>query len=339
MTAYRVRPARHEDVPGIERLLAQMDVRVSTLPVDRDKLAEKISQSCLAFEGDPSVAGRERYLFVLEDTESGEILGTSGIDRCAGNGAPFYNYRMDELIHSSHQLGVFNTVPVLYMTHELTGRSLLCSLTFDKQKVDQAGRELLSRARFLFMHLNAERFDPRVIVEIQGVQTPEGQSPFWDSLGRHFFDMDFATADYYSSIKSKTFIAEMMPAHPIYVSQLTDAAREAIGQPHPAASANCQLLHREGFRIGKYIDIFDGGPTLEASLDQINTVKHARSKQVRLTPGTMGLSYLMGVQQENGFVATLVKLTDGMGDVLRVPERAAQMLELNDGDQVIYSPL
>ncbi|RMF13273.1 MAG: arginine N-succinyltransferase [Gammaproteobacteria bacterium] len=336
---YRVRPARHDDVPGIERLLSQMEARVSTLPEDRDRLAEKIELSQRAFERDPLVAGRERLLFVLEETESGDILGTSGIDRSAGNGTPFYNYRCDELIHSSHQLDVNNTVPVLYMTHELTGRSLLCSLTFDKNRVDQAGRELLSRARFLYMHLNADRFDPRVIVEIQGVQTPDGQSPFWDSLGRHFFGMDFREADYYSHVKSKTFIAELMPAHPIYVTLLSEYAQEVIGQPHPAAEANCQLLHREGFRIGKYIDIFDGGPTLEAELAQINTVKRAKLKQVKRAPHTMGLNYLVGVARENSFVATLAKLTDGMGDVLRVPETCADTLNVSDGDDVVLSPL
>ena len=40
-----VRPARHEDLAGIEQLVVSQGVRVSTLPQSRDKLSEKIDQS------------------------------------------------------------------------------------------------------------------------------------------------------------------------------------------------------------------------------------------------------------------------------------------------------
>jgi arginine N-succinyltransferase len=333
-----VRPVSHSDLTSIEKLMAQSELRSSTLPLDRDRLSEKIDSSVNSFAGSIE-EGRERFLFVLEDLATGEILGTSGIDACAGNGGPFYNYRSDELIHSSHTLNVFNKVPVLYLTHELTGKTLLCSFTLGAALRETAAFELLSRARFLFIRQFQERFNDRIIVEIQGVQDDKGQSPFWDSLGRHFFNMDFATADYYSSIKSKTFIAEMMPPHPIYVPLLTPAAREVMSKHHPGTESTCQMLAREGFSVSNYIDIFDGGPTLEARIKHISTIKNAKCKQIKKSDSGFGMKYLISNNRFSDFRCVIGQTTDGLGDIIRLHSKTAESLAVDDGDTVSFVAL
>ncbi|MFE8070782.1 arginine N-succinyltransferase [Marinobacteraceae bacterium S3BR75-40.1] len=329
-----VRPARHEDLAGIEQLAVGQGARVSTLPQSRDKLAEKIDQSQRALAGDSELRGRERFLFVLEETDSGEILGSAGIDARAGCGQPFYNYRLDELIHSSHELDISQRVDILYLTHELTDTTLLCSFTLQPDLRDTSAFELLSRSRILFIEQNRELFSDRVIVEIQGVQDAEGQSPFWDSLGRHFFEMDFATADYYSGIKSKTFIAELMPPHPIYVTLLSEAAQDALGQPHEAAHQTCQLLEREGFRPGKHVDIFDGGPTFEAHTDELGSIKRRRLKSVKVGEASRGVKYLVANTGMADFRCTLANLNEGVGEVIRLKPEIAQALDVADNDTV-----
>lgn len=329
-----VRPARHDDLAGIEQLAVGQGARVSTLPQARDKLSERIDQSQRSLADDPGLKQGQRFLFVLEDAGNGRIHGTAGIDVHAGLGQPFYNYRCDELIHSSHELGVSNHVDVLYPTHELSGRTLLCSFAIDHSLRGKPAFELLSRARLLFMAQHRERFTDDVIVEIQGVQTEDSQSPFWDSLGRHFFNMDFATADYYSAVKSKTFIAELMPPHPIYVTLLSDAARQAIGRPHEAAAQTLQLLQREGFQIGRHIDIFDGGPVLECRIDELNTVKNRRMKTVRLGDSNRGLEYMVANGESEDFRCGLAHLSDGIGDVIRLHHDVAEALKVNDNDDV-----
>ncbi|MFT4675977.1 MAG: arginine N-succinyltransferase, partial [Reinekea sp.] len=47
-----VRPSTFSDLAGIERLLNDTDARVTTLPKERDKLSEKISESDDGFRGD-----------------------------------------------------------------------------------------------------------------------------------------------------------------------------------------------------------------------------------------------------------------------------------------------
>ncbi|WP_148864143.1 arginine N-succinyltransferase [Marinobacter fonticola] len=334
-----VRPARHEDLAGIEKLATGHGARVSTLPQSRDKLSEKIDHSLRSLASDPALLERERFLFVLEDSETGKIHGTAGIDARAGNGQPFYNYRRDELIHASHELDVSKRVAVLYPTHELTGDTLLCSFTIDPELRDGDAFELLSRSRLLFIDRHRERFANDLVVEIQGVQTEEGDAPFWDSLGRHFFHMDFATADYYSGVKSKTFIAELMPPNPIYVTLLSEAAQTAISQPHEAAERTCQLLEREGFRMGKHIDIFDGGPVLEARTDALSTLTSRRIKTVRRGEGSRGLRYLVANGESEAFRCTLTNVSDGLGDVVRLNTSVADVLQVSDGDDLILVAL
>ncbi len=335
-----VRPSTFSDLASIEKLANHNSAKISTLPQQRDKLSEKIDASIRSFAGDESLAGKEQFLMVLEDSESGAVLGTAGIDRCAGNGQPFYNYRQDELIHSSHQLHVNNHIPVLYMTHELTGKTLFCSLTIDSAYRDTEYFELLSRSRLLLIGLFRERFNDEIIIEIQGVSEEDGACPFWDSLGRHFFDMDFATADHYSGIKSKTFIAELMPSHPIYVPLLSEAAQAVVGKPDPLAEPNCQLLHREGFRVGKHVDIFDGGPTLEARVGDLNTVKSLQSKRVKVSETTRGgVKYLICNGSFSDFRCVIGQLTDGIGDVIRISQTLAKDLNVSENDSIAYAAL
>ncbi|MGP4843716.1 arginine N-succinyltransferase [Marinobacter sp. 1Y8] len=334
-----VRPARHEDLAGIEKLATGHGARVSTLPQSRDKLSEKIDHSIRSLAGDPSLSDRQRFLFVLEDSDTGTIHGTAGIDARAGNGQPFYNYRRDELIHASHELDVSKTAAVLYPTHELTGKTLLCSFTIDASLRKTEAFELLSRARLLFIDRHREQFSDMLVVEIQGMQTEEGNAPFWDSLGRHFFHMDFATADYYSGVKSKTFIAELMPPHPIYVTLLSEAAQDAIGEPHEAAARTCQLLEREGFRMGKHIDIFDGGPVLEATTDALSTITSRRYKTVRRGEGSRGLRYIVANGDSEGFRCALTNVSDGLGDVVRVNNEVADALQVAEGDDLVLVAL
>ena len=69
-----------------------------------------------------------------------------------------------------------------------------------------------------------------------------------------------------------------MPKTPIYVDLLDEKARAVIGQPHPGGKAAMRMLEQEGFIFDRYIDIFDGGPTVTAPTDQIRTVREASAK-------------------------------------------------------------
>ena len=54
-----------------------------------------------------------------------------------------------------------------------------------------------------------------------------------------------------------------------------------MGQPHPTGRAALRMLEHEGFAFDRYIDIFDGGPTVTAQTDQIRTIREARERDGR----------------------------------------------------------
>ena len=99
---------------------------------------------------------------------------------------------------------------------------------------------------------------------MRGVSDENGRSPFWEWLEAHFFSMDFPTADYLTGIGNKVFIAELMPKYPIYVNLLSQEAQNVIGKVHKKTEPALRLLQEEGFSCRGYVDIFDGGPTVEA---------------------------------------------------------------------------
>ncbi|HEY9118472.1 MAG TPA: arginine N-succinyltransferase [Marinobacter sp.] len=335
-----VRPAQPGDLKDILDIAGGQGPRMSsTLPKKEEALSLKIDQSARSFASKNRAGEAKRFLFVLEDTATGKVYGVSGIDARAGNGQPFYNYRKDALIHASHELGVSRRVEVLYPSHALTDHSLLCSFTIKPELRGTDAFELLSRARMLFIAAHRHLFTDHTVVEIQGVQTQSGEVPFWDSLGRHFFNMDFETADQYSGMLSKTFIAELMPPNPIYVTLLSKGAREALGQPHEQTRATLELLQHEGFQGGCYLDIFDAGPVLEARTDALKSVVTSHPKILHAATTDDGEMCLISGGEGEGFRCTLTPLTESLADEVKVPLATWKCLGRSSGDEVRIAPL
>jgi arginine N-succinyltransferase len=343
-----VRPAQPGDMKAILELVGGVGPRLSsTLPRKDEALAEKIEQSVRAFAGalDGTIDGTNdpdetlRFLFVLEDTDTGVVRGVAGIDSRAGHGQPFYNYRQDALIHASHELGVSRRVNVLYPSHALTDHTLLCAFTIDPDLRGTDAFELLSRARMMFIASNRHLFTDHAVVEIQGVQTESGEVPFWDSLGRHFFNMDFETADQHSGALSKTFIAELMPPNPIYVALLTSEAQAALGQAHEKTRPTYELLQREGFRAGAYLDIFDAGPVLEARTDSLKTIAASLPGTLHGNPTEDGELCLIAGGTRAHFRCTVTSMAETLAGEFKVPVKAWHCLGLDAGEPVRVSPL
>lgn len=334
-----VRPCTHNDVSSIESLVRDNHARISSLPRKRERLAERIEQSIRSFQQDASLGDGQFFLFVLEDTNTGQLLGCSGIAMNNEPKRPFYNYRMDEMIHASERYDVHTPVSVLHLTHELTGRNVLCSFAVRPYLVGSALFELISRARLMFMRQFAASFSDQLVVELQGVYGDEGQSAFWDSLGRNFFNMDYASAEYHVATKSRTLLAELMPVHPIYVTLLSKQSQAILGKYDESATETHNLLQREGFKPSPYIDIFDGGLVMLARRDKTRTFQEACVKTVRTGSVETGLQHIICNDQFENFRCGMVQLTDGLGEILRVDEAAMSQLRLDDGNEYYFAKL
>ncbi|MGG2397283.1 arginine/ornithine succinyltransferase subunit alpha [Pseudomonas sp. SH1-B] len=330
-----MRPAQMADLADVQRLAADSPVGVTSLPDDAGRLGDKIAVSEASFAAEVSFNGEERYFFVLEDTKSGRLVGCSGIVASAGYSEPFYSFRNETFVHNSRELKIHNKIHVLSLCHDLTGNSLLTSFYVERPLVGSVFAELNSRARLLFMATHPERFADAVVVEIVGLSDEKGDSPFWEALGRNFFDMSYAEAERLCGLKSRTFLAELMPHYPIYVPLLSDEAQEAMGQVHPRAQITFDILMREGFETDHYIDIFDGGPTLHARTSGIRSI--AQSRLVPVTIGEAesgGRQYLVSNGQLQDFRAIVVDLDWVPGKPVVLSSEAAEVLSVGEGASV-----
>jgi arginine N-succinyltransferase len=278
-----IRPIRLSDLDALIQMAHSAGAGFTSLPPLPEFLQRKIELSERSFARDVEQPGHERYMFVLEDIESGRVGGCCAIEAACGLDEPFYNYHVGITVHATRELGVYNPIPTLYLSNDYTGTAVLCSLYLlpEFRKRGGAGR-LLSKCRFLFMANFPQRIAAKVIAEMRGVSDEHGRSPFWEGLGRHFFSIDYERAEHIVGMGDKAFIAELMPKHPIYTVLLSPEARAVIGQVHAQTQPALRLLEQEGFRYQNYIDIFDGGPTVEAPLSLIRSIARARLLQVRI---------------------------------------------------------
>ncbi len=333
------RPAQMSDAEQITALAQLTGTGLTTLPKKLEQVKDKIQWSLDSFAADVQSAGNEYYLFVLENSETKEVAGTSALAAAVGLEQPFYTYKIGTQVHASPKLGVHNTVPTLILGHDYTGSTEICTLFLSPKHRGGNNGKLLSKGRFLFLADNRERFADIIIAEMRGYSDEKGRSPFWESLGRKFFDMDFHEADTRSGGDSNEFIAELMPKYPIYVSLLPDEAQKVIGAVHPDTRPAIEMLKKEGFEYCDYVDIFDAGPTIEARPKNIETIRNSSLKTVKVVKDVANKNKLLVANQKiTEFRATLAQ-AEIEGDNILLTSEIVEALGIQHGDKVLTAPI
>ncbi len=348
---FYIRPIARDDVASVLALSERTGTGLTTLPANRERLASRIERSLTSFAGTAKRADA-CYMFVLVDGLSGNatghpdrIVGISAIEAAVGLTEPFYNFHVGTLVHASRALDVYTVAPTLFLANDHTGHTELCSLFLDQGFRHGKNGVLLAKSRLLFLAEFAELFSPKIIAELRGRLTPDGKSPFWEGLGRHFFAMEYSTADYLTGIGQKSFIAELMPKHPVYVNLLPADARDAIGVVHTDTVPARTMLEQEGFRYEGYVDIFDAGPTVECFREDIHAVRQSQVLPVTLeeedpVPDSLTdeVLWLVANRSLQDF-RVLVVAAPVRADRFPLKPYAAATLGVTDGDTVRAVPL
>jgi arginine N-succinyltransferase len=341
---YVVRPVEPADAGALETLLAASMPGVHTLPRTRDRIAAFVERSIASFAAHVDIPSEESYLFVLEDLESHELVGTAAIHASAGSNGTYFAFRNDVIQQVSRDLNISHSVHALTLCSELTAYSQLSG--FYLRQRDRVGHEaaLLSRARLLYAVLAPHRFGDRFFVPLAGVTDDDGQSPFWDALGRKFFKMDFLDAERtIGGARNRTLIVELMPHYPVYVPLLPGPAQAVMGQIHPNGELAFNLLTAEGFEADEYIDIFDGGPILQAHKNALRSFSGSLVRRVATQaqpPAAPARSdtlveYAVASSELN-FRAIVVSCAPAeSAEAISLPLWAQQALRVAPGDNVI----
>ncbi|MBD65719.1 MAG: arginine N-succinyltransferase [Halobacteriovoraceae bacterium] len=332
-----IRPIKPEDIDQLMQLLSVSGHGLTSLPKDEKIIQKKITQSTKSFDPEVEAPGGESYLFVMEEVFTGKLVGVSGIISKIGGFEAYYFYRLKEEIKTSKMLGISKNIRTLSMEKTHSGPAEICSLFLHPDYRNSQNGRFLSLSRFLYMAENQNRFEEHVIAEMRGQVNEQGQSPFWNAVGSKFTGMDFIEADYLT-MKSKSFIDELVPNYPIIVELLPEDAQDVVGKVHDNTRPAKHILEQEGFEFKGLVGIFEPGPVLETELKTVRSF--ADSKVIKIKEilkdqfdGTVQIISTSGANKK--FKATLghLKIEDGEAIIEAV---TATALKLKVGDSLRY---
>jgi arginine N-succinyltransferase len=336
--SYRVRPATGEDFRAIYQLAKLTGGGFTNLPADHDTLVAKLERSQKSFARKEDCQAADLYVFVLEDPRTGKIRGTCQVFGQVGVVQPFYSYHISTLTQTSPELGKTFRNQRLSLTTDLEGSSEVGGLFLHPEMRAGGWGGLLARSRYLFMKQHRKRFGDRTLAELRGVMDEAGHAPFWDALAGKFFGMSFPEADEFNAVHGTKFIADLMPRSPVYVALLTEEAKAVIGQPHPSGRAALRMLEHEGFNYDRYIDIFDGGPTVTARTDDIETVREAKTEKIAQIGDGGTTRVLAAAGRLKDFRACCASIKKLPRKGILIDPKAAELLEVEVGDTVLTAP-
>lgn len=335
-----IRPVRESDLDDIYLLSTVATEGLTTLPVSREKLESRIALSLASFRRKVEQPDGESYFLVMEDLARGKVIGTTGVVAAVGLERPFYNAVIRFEHHTSREPEVKTKVRVLHPGTPYKGACELATLFLHPDYRHSGNGALLSKSRYLLFAAWPDRFAETVIAEIRGWVDKHNHSPFWDAVGRKFFQMDLVVADRINSMGNWQFIRDLYPRRPIYLDLLPKAAQDVIAKPHDESAAAARLLESEGFAFNNVVDIFDAGPCLEARRGEIRAVRESRkAKLAAAAKGTAPGRFLVARTGLADFRVVQCGVQDKGKGRIAIPKEAMEALELGAGADVRYVAL
>lgn len=334
-----IRPIEFRDRDAYERFAFSSTLGITNLPKNPQLLENKIQSSLDSFQLNVTKPKNENYIFVLEDLSTGELGGTCAIASKAGVTNPAFFYRLETVfMHSKHPASS-KEMHILSAVNCPEGPSEICALYLMPHFRKGGNGRLLSLSRFLFIASNPNRFEDVIMAEMRGIIDKNDVSPFWDGFGRKFLDIDFAELMHLQE-NDRTFVPDILPQWPIYISLLNTSVQDVIGKTHPDTKPALNMLNREGFQFTSDIDIFDGGPKIEAKRENIraiNTSMLAKVESITHEEIEDGNLQIIG-NLESDFRACYAKIKMRGKDLIAISRQAAEALHLKQGESVRYIP-
>jgi arginine N-succinyltransferase len=368
---YMIRRAKVDDATTLLKL-AKM-VHFINLPPDKEIITQKIVHSRNSFlkianakaapEPEPvpktivgigeerttieglgvSAAHADLFVFVLEDTDTGNVIGTSQtLAKMGGPGNPNFSFRLEKREFFSESLQTGSTQMVAVLREDESGPTEIGGLIVQPSFRGHPKKLgwFLSIVRFHFIGLHREIFSEKVLAEMMAPITADSHNLLWDYLGRRFIPLSYDEADRFCQY-SREFIASLLPREPLYLSLLPPAARAVIGEVGPETKSARRMLEKMGFVYSGIVDPFDGGPHLSAFTDDIalvrETVRRTASKPVRAN--ACKRRGVLSVLKDNGeFFAVHEDFAVNPDGTIGLAKANAEALGLQEGDTIGATP-
>jgi arginine N-succinyltransferase len=344
---YLIRDVHRSDLPGLRKLAFELDT--VNLPDDERQLNSILEKSARSFDGRIRDPFEREYLFVMEETRTGKLVGSSLIIAQHGTrDAPHIFFDVYEKEHYSHSVDRHFRHRVLSIGYNFDGPTEIGGLVVDPLFRGQGkpGKQL-SYVRFLCIAMHRPRFRDRILVELLPSLEEDGRSPLWEALGRKFTGLSYQDADRLSR-ENKEFIQQLFPPGEIYATLFSQKIQEAIGEVGPQSVGARAMLTNIGFRYDERIDPFDGGPHYSAPTELIEPIRRfrraklARERLPEDAEASAGdvedrLVAIERAQGRNRFRAVRALCAFRDAEV-QIPAAAVKTLEADDGERLHTIP-
>ena len=328
-----VRPARADDIEDFVALAEAAGPGFTSLQVPREDLEARLAKSVAAFDSPSENQPGRIYVLMLEDTETGRVRGVSAVKARIGIEDPYFNFRVLKVAQKSVAVDRRYDMDVLHLVNECGGSTEVGTLFVVPELRGSGAGHLISQARYMLIAADRARFADTVVAELRGHVEKDGHSPFWEAIGRKFFQMSFIEADRISAQKDNQFILDLMPKHPIYATLLPEEAQSVIGRTHPDGVGARKLLEAEGFRFMDVVDIFDAGPLMKVPTKDIRTVRDSVSLVVESAERDGKTRALVSNERIGGFRAVHTRV-DLSSETVSLDAAARDTLDVRPGERV-----
>lgn len=322
-----------DDAPTLLKL-AKM-VHFINLPADPDIINAKIGRSRKSFNGQLEDNRERQFMFAIEDTETRNIIGTSLIvSAISWPGKPNIYFQVRKREHYSEDLQTGTVHTTLQLCTDESGPSEIGGLILSpsyRGHPEKLG-SLLSLIRFHYVGLHREWFSERIMAEMMAPLTPDSRNSLWDYLGRRFINLRYAEADSFCQ-HSKEFMTSLLPKTEIYVSLLPPEARRLIGKVGSETIPARKMLEALGFKYRGQVDPFDGGPYLDANVEDIDLIVNTKTLTLGEPSENNNERAFVSVENKNGFRAARSPCTI-KGKSISIPQEYVDELNVSTGDTV-----
>ncbi len=337
MTSAILRPTRPDDADAVWALLgpaADEVIGMSSLPSSliASKQACEDTAETIAALATGSFALEEhqqrRLLFVATDGD--EMLGLTGVT--FKNAIPNLAVQVSTsedghglIMRSTSSPWTRTELDSTYLGQNARGRSL---------------GSLLSRGRFMLLHLVKSQVPATVASHLRGRFDADGSAPFWRCFGQHFApEWETSTVAEAALIEHPARLADLAD----HMLPLTAPVLDSLGPVNEASLPAFHMLRAEGLDPNGMYDPIDGGPTLRAEL--ADTVTGQTRSHGRVVVGDVHhgdappVDALVSVTTVARFRVTRAPVTIGDGSTIGIGPETAEALGIGDDTLVVAAPL
>lgn len=335
---YVLRPIQESDEKAFIDLAFSAHSGITSLPKNKTLLKNKLQKSLESFNNKDLSTKNDLYLFVLEEIEQQILVGTSGIFSTGERVSPSYYYQINQEppLKEAIQNYPLRYRQYLKLVSHIESCTELCSLFLHPDHRKGGVGKLLSLARFLFIASHPLRFNNSLVANLRGIIDENGKSPFWETIGRHFLNVEFDTTQ--ELVQIDTSIAKsILPENPIYTSLISRKAQQVIGIPHEHSVPAQKMLEKQSFKFINEIDPFDGGPKLETTFEKIPMILNSHvSKIEKIVNKIDSLDTYFLCKNHIQFRGCYGKIIATNDKELTIDQVSAKALKVNIGDSIRF---